>query len=344
MDDFPSPYSATILLSSPQQGKLTVKADLIFEDFLGMDLHQKVILMKESSSNVVHKHGMKHVSSFAHPKDLYAIKDDNKSTPTAPAEQKKASRPDTDFIPSFNLLDEELEESKMPSFKLVDEDTDEGSPAMLVEDADCKIINEQTVFDHIRKKAKNLPILATSNVDPQFSPSLETLTLIRKSNRERQLELDSAIEVLDDMDEESNSHLNLVSLAEPKKAEQSRQFDKDLIPNCHINTACAANSADMLDLAPEESTSRTLAGERIFEHIRKKATNFPVLETPFEIPSPDSFLVKKELQSPGNPIGSNMKQFHSTVLPKRQRCFSQTMGEIREAESCLGFKSVFSFL
>lgn len=163
----------------------------------------------------------------------------------------------------------------MPSFKLVDEDTDEGqivaqfyafchillcflylivlmhrinagSPTMLVEDDDCRIINERTVFDHIRKKAKNLPVLATSNVEPQFSPSLETLTLIRKRNRERQLELDSAIQVLDDMDEESNSCMNLVSLAKPKKAEQNRQFDKDLIPNCHINTVCVANSAGEL--------------------------------------------------------------------------------------------------
>lgn len=100
----------------------------------------------------------------------------------------------------------------------------------------------------------------------------------------------------------------------------------------------------MLDLGPEESTFKTLAGERIFEHIRKKATSLPVLETPFKISSPDSFLVKKELQSPGNSTGSTMKQFYSTVLPKRQRCFSQTMSEIREAEPCLGFKSVFSFL
>lgn len=118
-----------------------------------------------------------------------------------------------------------------------------GSPE-LVEDDDCKIINERTVFDHIRKKAKNLPVLATSNVDPQCSPSLETLTLIRKRNRERQLELDSAIEVLDDMYEESNSHLNLVSLAEPKKAEQNRQFDKDPIPKCHVNTVCANSAGD----------------------------------------------------------------------------------------------------
>jgi hypothetical protein len=28
-----SPYSATILLSSPHQGKLTIKADLIFEEY-----------------------------------------------------------------------------------------------------------------------------------------------------------------------------------------------------------------------------------------------------------------------------------------------------------------------
>ncbi|XP_017255311.1 DExH-box ATP-dependent RNA helicase DExH17 isoform X4 [Daucus carota subsp. sativus] len=344
LDDFPSPYSATILLSSPpQQGKLTVKADLIFEDFLGIDLHQKVILMKESGSNVVHKHGMKHISSIAHTKDMCVIKDDNKGRLPPPAEQKKASIADIDYVPSFNLLDEEFEESKMPSFKLVDEDIDEdkicGSTAMLVEDDDCKIITERTVFDHIRKKAKSLPILAASNVDPQCSPSLETLTLIRKRNRERQLELDSAIEVLDDMDE-SNFHWNSVSPAEPRKAEQSRQVDKDLISKCNINTADATSSADLLDPAPEESTSKALAGERIFEHIRKKATNFPVLETPFRIPSPESCLAKKELQCQG----SDMKQYYSTVLPKRQRCFSQTMGEIREAESCLGFKSVFSFL
>ncbi|WOH05089.1 hypothetical protein DCAR_0624501 [Daucus carota subsp. sativus] len=325
LDDFPSPYSATILLSSPpQQGKLTVKADLIFEDFLGIDLHQKVILMKESGSNVVHKHGMKHISSIAHTKDMCVIKDDNKGRLPPPAEQKKASIADIDYVPSFNLLDEEFEES---------------STAMLVEDDDCKIITERTVFDHIRKKAKSLPILAASNVDPQCSPSLETLTLIRKRNRERQLELDSAIEVLDDMDE-SNFHWNSVSPAEPRKAEQSRQVDKDLISKCNINTADATSSADLLDPAPEESTSKALAGERIFEHIRKKATNFPVLETPFRIPSPESCLAKKELQCQG----SDMKQYYSTVLPKRQRCFSQTMGEIREAESCLGFKSVFSFL
>ncbi|XP_063936553.1 DExH-box ATP-dependent RNA helicase DExH17 isoform X2 [Daucus carota subsp. sativus] len=336
LDDFPSPYSATILLSSPpQQGKLTVKADLIFEDFLGIDLHQKVILMKESGSNVVHKHGMKHISSIAHTKDMCVIKDDNKGRLPPPAEQKKASIADIDYVPSFNLLDEEFEESKMPSFKLVDEDIDEDK----ICDDDCKIITERTVFDHIRKKAKSLPILAASNVDPQCSPSLETLTLIRKRNRERQLELDSAIEVLDDMDE-SNFHWNSVSPAEPRKAEQSRQVDKDLISKCNINTADATSSADLLDPAPEESTSKALAGERIFEHIRKKATNFPVLETPFRIPSPESCLAKKELQCQG----SDMKQYYSTVLPKRQRCFSQTMGEIREAESCLGFKSVFSFL
>lgn len=70
---------------------------------VGIDLHQKVILMKESSSSVVHKHETKHVSSFAHPKDLYAIDDADKCTLTSPAERKKASRADTDYM-SVSIL------------------------------------------------------------------------------------------------------------------------------------------------------------------------------------------------------------------------------------------------
>lgn len=54
--------------------------------------------MKESGSNVVHKHGMKHISSIAHTKDMCVIKDDNKGRLPPPAEQKKASIADIDYV------------------------------------------------------------------------------------------------------------------------------------------------------------------------------------------------------------------------------------------------------
>ncbi|PRQ46462.1 putative RNA helicase [Rosa chinensis] len=76
-----SPYSATVLLSNPQQGKLTVKADLIFEEYsevpaliflvsftlqvtidwynLGIDLNRELILMKESNLSANNKRGKK---------------------------------------------------------------------------------------------------------------------------------------------------------------------------------------------------------------------------------------------------------------------------------------------
>lgn len=107
----------------------------------------------------------------------------------------------------------------------------------MIEDDNCKIITERTVFDHIRNKAKNLPVLATAN--NECSPSLQTLALIRKRNRKKQLELDSAIEIFEETDENKISHQSLaMSSAEPKKAEQSRHCtDKDMIPDCRISSA-----------------------------------------------------------------------------------------------------------
>lgn len=64
-----------------------------------------------------------------------------------------------------------------------------GNPVADNEDDDCKIINAKTVFDHIRQKAKSLPILPVSN--DTTSPSLEAFSLIKKRTREMHLELDN---------------------------------------------------------------------------------------------------------------------------------------------------------
>lgn len=115
-----SPYSTTILLSTPEQGKLTVKADLVFEEYskllvefmnfdknsnashqdsfccgvhaVGIDLHQKIIVVKEINSKPIHARGSKQPSSFPLHKDVYVIDDDNEDASHAPAEGLNVSK------------------------------------------------------------------------------------------------------------------------------------------------------------------------------------------------------------------------------------------------------------
>ena len=69
------------------------------------------------------------------------------------------------------------------------------NPVAETEDDDCRIITSKTVFDHIREKAKSLPVLPMS--DSTSSPSLEAFTLIKKRTREMHLVLDNDFEVLE---------------------------------------------------------------------------------------------------------------------------------------------------
>lgn len=70
------------------------------------------------------------------------------------------------------------------------------NPVAETEDDDSRIITAKTVFDHIREKAKSLPVLPMSN-DTTSSPSLEAFTLTKKRTREMHLELDNDLEVLE---------------------------------------------------------------------------------------------------------------------------------------------------
>nr|GEV71787.1 DExH-box ATP-dependent RNA helicase DExH17 [Tanacetum cinerariifolium] len=66
-----------------------------------------------------------------------------------------------------------------PSFKLLDKDSDEGDPLVEINNDDCKIIIERTVFDHIREKAKSFPSFAPKSTT-KYPESEETLNLTRK--------------------------------------------------------------------------------------------------------------------------------------------------------------------
>ncbi|XP_071713021.1 LOW QUALITY PROTEIN: DExH-box ATP-dependent RNA helicase DExH17-like [Rutidosis leptorrhynchoides] len=229
VEEFTSPYSATILVTGPQQGKFTVKANLIFEEYAGIDVHQKVILMRDNKLESYYKQKTKKIS-LPQPTDVCVIDPENDYSPTVPA-----LRPD-------KSLNSKTEDASVPSFKLLDEDLDEGEAVVENnnDDDDCRIVTERTIFDHIREKAKTLPSLA-ANPTTEYPPSEETLSLLRKQTRDRQLALGDTLEFLNQTASGSN-------LCEEESNEP----------------------------ANETTPSNILKGESIFEHIRKKkAKSFP---------------------------------------------------------------------
>ncbi|KAG8366674.1 hypothetical protein BUALT_Bualt17G0104100 [Buddleja alternifolia] len=336
LEDFSSPYAATVLFSNPQQGKLTIKADLIYEDFIGIDFHQKIIVTPDMSA--IHKYRPKELSTFI-PKDVHIIKDDNDFI--SHAASKESHNPN-------QLIEDSI---SMPSFKLIDEESENEEPVLETEDDDCKIITERTVFDHIRKKAKNLPVLPMSN--DMSSPSLEKFTLIRKRTRERHLELDNDIEVLE-VEESSKIQQSKVALQYPEHTCPESSY---LMEDTEI-----WGGEGIIATEHESIEPGTLTEEIIFEHIRKKSRNFAVFDnlktddsrmlsldygksqTHGNVPSLGASMVKNDTEFPVSYGESNVNQLSSPSLQERRFCSLEMVGEVKKENSFLGFQSVFSFL
>ncbi|KAB5521093.1 hypothetical protein DKX38_025412 [Salix brachista] len=270
VDEFSSPYCATILLSIPQQQKLTLKADLIFEEYIGLDFHQKLLLLKESNPET-NKHSGKQPSLFPPPGDVCVIEDESEMTSCGPAETL------------CNLTKSKTINNSMPSFKLIDEDLElgeEGEPGFEIQNESCKIISEQTIFEHIRVKAKNFPLLTTSsNV---CSPSSEAMLLTRKRPRDKAIELDNAPNVMEETEGSKISLALLNVISEQGEREQyGHDSNKLLTPKHH--TTPGRFVADLVDVSggspckSETSGLNGLTQDTIFDHIKKKAQYFPAL-------------------------------------------------------------------
>ncbi|KAK6798776.1 hypothetical protein RDI58_006479 [Solanum bulbocastanum] len=253
VDEFPSPYSKTVMVPSPQQGKLTVKADLIFDEFIGVDLHQKVVLINMVDHSFVIKYRTKQPSSFQN-NDVCIIED------TQDAAQGSCQ--------VSHSLTEAGWSSDMPSFKLIDEDLDEVVLAAAVEDDECRIINENTIFDHIREKAKNLPAL--TSLKGTCLPSLETLNLIRKRTREKQLLVENAVGVSEEVRRTKvPCHNMVIQSAEYIDLEENRPFsDKDQRPYSHhvSNAIYLPDERGELFFETGSVPSETIAEETIVKY------------------------------------------------------------------------------
>ncbi|KAH9790843.1 DExH-box ATP-dependent RNA helicase DExH17 [Citrus sinensis] len=234
---------------------------------VGVDIHQKLVLVKESNSNVNRKCGHKQSSLFHTPEEVCVIEDENETAAQTPAQEID------------NLLSSTMEDSSMPSFSLLDEDLGEGKTAAGVEDDDCKVITEKKVFQHIREKARNFPISTASN--NAHSASSEPLILTRKRFYEQRLQLHDELDV---PEETEGSIFPRATLLNPSSGSTEAElkehgFNSSLTAAGNLGTINLLDDTDTVPSQYEECTSKTLTKSTIFEHIRKKSKNFPVFNS-----------------------------------------------------------------
>ncbi|KMT18211.1 hypothetical protein BVRB_2g023810 isoform B [Beta vulgaris subsp. vulgaris] len=243
-----SPYHTTVVLPSDQQGKLTVKADLIFEEFLGIDLHHKVELIKETNSNAAVRLGTKR-SSLLPPAEVSPHKATTKGS-TKPAKAQS------------NLSKVNKETDDMPSFKLIDDELEEDFPGDEASEDDCKIISGSTIFQHIRRKAKDFPAVKVSSAN-HFPMSAISKLPMKSNPIEQHASPDTTI---------SSKEVKGVQQMVTSERQHSGYHDNgDATFNPETN--------NVLEPAePNRKESRRM--EPILNHIRKRSKNYLVMNEP----------------------------------------------------------------
>ncbi|XP_012568774.1 DExH-box ATP-dependent RNA helicase DExH17 isoform X5 [Cicer arietinum] len=356
VDQFSSPYSTTINVPI-SQGKQTIKANFIFEEYIGIDVHQKLFLKKESNTNVILKRNRKQ-ASFPPPEEIFVIDDEDINVTHIPKERTN------------NLSKDKEESDSIPSFDLLDEMLEEGGCALEVEGDKLKIITEKTVFDHIREKAKNYSLL--SSFENVRCPSVE-VHLPRNHapekrsyhGREKMSYHGHEVVVLDD-DDKVPGQTDVNFPADLRKAKHEN-INHYLILNDHNISESSDNMSSVVDtgvLIPEPKASYdNPTEETAFYHIMRKSKDFPqiskldCMETAIQktefLPKNHHSSLKAALGS-GSFEQSSKKQRCSLIESKeeklnaceirRQYCSLENTGQMNQIESCLGFKSVFSFL
>ncbi|KAJ8749924.1 hypothetical protein K2173_013839 [Erythroxylum novogranatense] len=278
-----SPYSATILLSVPRQQNLTVKADLIFEEYNGLDCHKKLVLSKDRSSDTSRKHEYKRPSYIPPPEEAFIIDDADDAASFAPVEKL------------CNLTTDDPESSSMPSFKLIDEELGEDAVGTEIKKETDKILSEKTIFDHIREKAKSFPSISISTNGS--SPSSKAFLLTKKRPREK--DVDHELDAIEQIEASIILPQVKPNMGGPRQEGQYElEIERPLKPMRHMNadSSITMNFVHVSDGLPSETCEdmhQIPNKDTIFDHIRRKAENFPVLSRTTESDSP--FWSKKQL-------------------------------------------------
>ncbi|XP_021732462.1 DExH-box ATP-dependent RNA helicase DExH17-like [Chenopodium quinoa] len=261
VDDFLSPYQTTVVLPNHLQGKSTVKADLVFEEFIGIDIHHKIEQLEEIKSNVTVRLGTKRSSSVLPPAEASPLKSTRGSV-TQAKEQSTRSK-----------VNKKIDD--MPSFKLIEDEPDEGSFDDKAAEDDCKIISGSTIFDHIRKKAKDFPAIKKSSAI-NF-PMSETSTLPTKSVCVEQHVSPGMIEFSDEVEGNTDKQ-QMVNFGRQHSGHLDINGDATVNQETN-NVEESALSAGVFhsQIAVNRKEFRRL--EHILDHARKRSKNLPVINT-----------------------------------------------------------------
>ncbi|KAG6528855.1 hypothetical protein ZIOFF_011047 [Zingiber officinale] len=143
-----SPHAITIIFSCPKYASATIKADLIFEDYVGLDVHKKLIVTN-GVDNTKSKDSEDATSSSSLPKEIYVVNPD-------PERRSRIICKETD---NANKI-----QSSMPSFDLLEYETVTDISTPEPQQTECKTNSKEMIFDHIRKKSKTFPISLTSTM------------------------------------------------------------------------------------------------------------------------------------------------------------------------------------
>lgn len=137
-------------------------------------------------------------------------------------------------------------------------------------------MSEQTIFDHIREKAKNFPVLTRK--DSYSSVSSGSFLLTRKRHRQ-DFELNCELNVVEKTEKIRTAK---ISELDPKLEHGEGKLNEDAISK--YNTAAGSlvitrlkDDTGGFPSDPDRSMLKSSAQETVFDHIRKKADNFPVL-------------------------------------------------------------------
>ncbi|KAK8302140.1 hypothetical protein V6Z12_D04G068100 [Gossypium hirsutum] len=334
VDEFLSPYSTTTLVSNPL-GKMTIKADLVFEEYIGVDLHEKLLLVKESNSNANLKRARKPTQFFA-PEEVYVIEDDNAATHKSFVQRPPdsiGSKRESSSMPSFNLLDEELEGHEQiaddhnnyltgkhhitagssVTINLTDES---GYLPSEPEAFSFKSLTEEAIFDHIRKKSKHFPVINTPKpIDTDCCICTE------EHNSANQPESGNAT---------LGTSKYAMVISEPEPGEVNRD-------------ACGTKVGTKTKNNVLQGSSGGANGESA---VSPKVSSTKTATSSVQMLSFDISMAKnsKHLADLGSSIQDGRKDKPSPSDSERQSRSLASTDQAREVGSFLGFQSVFSFL
>ncbi|EEC73605.1 hypothetical protein OsI_08087 [Oryza sativa Indica Group] len=187
-----NPYSVKLYVPCPPNARATLKVDVIFEEYVGLDIHKKHVVSREdfhvtkvfgikkaeplynlpaesclvSSKTTRTNQSKYHNGQNPLSKEVCVIEDDFRA--------KAPDKDDNDLEILGTREYNNLASLEAPSFTLLHEEDYEDVPDVLASEpveAECKSATNNTIFYHIRKKSRDFPnLMLSKSMDSSYEP------------------------------------------------------------------------------------------------------------------------------------------------------------------------------